>query len=106
MTKYNQTFKQQVVNFYFEHHENLSPTLHYFSLSGKTVRRWVAQYKYSGVHGLAALHSKRVYAPEFKLKVVKSILTGTFSLEDATLHFGISNIGFNLLQMMGVEGFI
>ena len=106
MTKYNQTFKQQVVNFYFEHHENLSLTLHYFSLSGKTVRRWVAQYKYSGVHGLAALHSKRVYAPEFKLKVVKSILTGTFSLEDATLHFGISNIGFNLLQMMGVEGFI
>ena len=24
MTKYNQLFKQQVVNFYFEHHENLA----------------------------------------------------------------------------------
>ncbi len=93
MTKYNQTFKQQVVNFYFEHHENLSLTLRYFNLSGKTVRRWIAQYKHSGAHGLAILHSKRVYTPEFKLKVVKSILTGTFSPEDATLHFGISNSG-------------
>ena len=26
MTKYNQPFKQQVVNFYFEHHENLAFT--------------------------------------------------------------------------------
>ena len=26
MTKYNQLFKQQVVNFYFEHHENLAFT--------------------------------------------------------------------------------
>ncbi len=91
MTKYNQTFKQQVVNFYFEHHENLSLTLRYFNLSGKTVRRWIAQYKHSGAHGLAILHSKRVYTPEFKLKVVKSILTGTFSPEEATLHFDISN---------------
>ncbi|EEV25376.1 transposase and inactivated derivative, partial [Actinobacillus minor 202] len=81
MTKYNQTFKQQVVNFYFEHHKNLSLTLRYFNLSDRTVSRWVAQYKYSGVHGLAALHSERIYAPEFKLKVVKSILTGRFSPE-------------------------
>ena len=26
MAKYNQLFKQQVVNFYFEHHENLAFT--------------------------------------------------------------------------------
>lgn len=26
MTKYNQPFKQQVVNFYFEHYENLAFT--------------------------------------------------------------------------------
>ena len=37
MTKYNQTFKQRVVNFYFEYHENLSLTLCYFNLSDKTV---------------------------------------------------------------------
>ena len=93
MTKYNQTFKQQVVDFYVEHHENLPITLHHFDLSSKTVIRWIAQYKYSGINGLAVLHSKRVYSPEFKFQVIKSILDGLFSAEEATLHFGISNSG-------------
>ena len=35
MTKYNQLFKQQVVNFYFEHHENLNFTLKHFNLAVK-----------------------------------------------------------------------
>ena len=43
MTKYNQLFKQQVVNFYFEHHENLALTLKHFNLAAKTVRYWVSQ---------------------------------------------------------------
>ena len=38
MTKYNQLFKQQVVNFYFEHHGNLAFTLKHFNLAAKTVR--------------------------------------------------------------------
>ena len=66
MTKYNQLFKQQVVNFYFEHHENLAFTLKHFNLATKTVRCWIAQYKYSGTNGLAVLHRKRLYSPEFK----------------------------------------
>ena len=43
MTKYNQLFKQQVVNFYFEHHENLALTLKHFNLAAKTVRYWISQ---------------------------------------------------------------
>ena len=35
MAKYNQLFKQQVVNFYFEHHENLAFTLKHFNLAAK-----------------------------------------------------------------------
>ncbi|MDH2997512.1 DNA-binding protein, partial [Pasteurellaceae bacterium LFhippo2] len=46
MTKYNQTFKQQVVDFYFEHHENLPITLRHFDLPSVTVRRWIIQYKH------------------------------------------------------------
>ena len=42
MTKYTQLFKQQVVNFYFEHHENLAFTLKHFNLVAKTVRCWIA----------------------------------------------------------------
>ena len=59
MNKYNQLFKQQVVNFYFEHHENLAFTLKHFNLAAKSVRCWIAQYKYSGTHGLAVLHHKK-----------------------------------------------
>ena len=43
MIKYNQLFKQQVVNFYFEHHENLALTLKHFNLAAKTVRYWISQ---------------------------------------------------------------
>ena len=42
MNKYNQLFKQQVVNFYFEHHENLAFTLKHFNLAAKAVRCWIA----------------------------------------------------------------
>ena len=35
MTKYNQLFKQQIVNFYFEYHENLAFTLKHFNLAAK-----------------------------------------------------------------------
>ena len=54
MTKYNQLFKQRVVNFYFEYHENLAFTLKYFNLPKTTVSCWIAQYKYTGTNGLAA----------------------------------------------------
>ena len=71
MTKYNQLFKQQVVNFYLEHHENLTFTLKHFNLAVKTVRCWIAQYKYSG--RLAVLRHKRLYSPEFKHSIFQSI---------------------------------
>ena len=93
MTKYNELFKQQVVNFYFEHHENLALTLKHFNLAAKTVRYWIAQYKYAGIHGLAVLHRKRLYSPEFKHSVVQSILSGRFTMENAALYFGIANSG-------------
>ena len=94
MTKYNQLFKQQVVNFYFEHHENLAFTLKHFNLAAKTVRCWIAQYKYSGTHGLVVLHRKRLYSPEFKHSVVQTILSGRFTMENVALYFFISVIYF------------
>ena len=79
MTKYNQLFKQQVVNFYFEHHENLAFTLKHFNLPKTTVSCWIAQYKYSGTNGLAVLRHKRLYSPEFKHSIFQSILFGIAS---------------------------
>ena len=110
MTKYNQLFKQQVVNFYFEHHENLAFTLKYFNLAAKTVRYWIAQYKYSGTHGLAVLHRKRLYSPEFKHSVVQTILSGRFTMENAALYFGIASSGtisqwLKAFRKNGINGF-
>ena len=59
----------------------------------KTVRYWIAQYKYSGTHRLAVLHRKRIYSPEFKHRVVQTILSGRFSMENAALYFGIASGG-------------
>lgn len=91
MTKYNQLFKQQVIDFYLSHHQNLSLTLRQFGLKSRTVRHWIAQFNYSGSNGLAVLHTKRRYSPEFKLSVVQAVLSSEFTLLEASLHFGISN---------------
>ena len=93
MTKYNQLFKQQVVNFYFEHQENLAFTLKHFNLPKTIVSCWIAQYKYSGTNGLAVLHHKRLYSPEFKHSVVQTILSSRFSMENAAFYFGIASSG-------------
>lgn len=89
MTKYNQTFKQHVVDFYFEHHENLSATLRHFNLSDRSVRRWIAQFRHAGSTALAVRHTKQCYTTDFKLDVVQSITTGQFCTEEAALHFGL-----------------
>lgn len=93
MTKYNQQFKQQVVDFYFTHHENLPQTLRRFGLVRQTVRRWIARFRYAGSSGLAVLHTKRIYTPKFKWQVVQAVRNGEFSAEEASLRFGIANSG-------------
>ena len=97
MTKYNQLFKQQVVNFYFEHHENLAFTLKHFSLAAKIVRCWIAQYKYSGTNRLAVLHRKRLYSPEFKHSIFQSILFGIAS--SGTINSNIFHIKVNKAKL-------
>ena len=82
MTKYNLSFKQQVIDFYLTHHPNLTLTLtlRQFGLKSKTLRRWIAQFHYSGSKGLAVLRTKRAYSPAFKLQVVQAVLSGEFTL--------------------------
>jgi len=53
MTKYNQIFKQQIVDFYFVNHEKLPITLKHFNLPNKTVRQWVVQFKHLSSNDLA-----------------------------------------------------
>ena len=61
------------MNFYFEHHENLAFTLKHFNLASKTVRYWIAQYKYSGTNGYYT-------AKDFSLLNLNIVSLNPFSL--------------------------
>ncbi|OBX00694.1 hypothetical protein QV05_07175, partial [Gallibacterium genomosp. 1] len=109
MTKYNQTFKQQVVDFYFQHEESLSLTCRTFTVSKRTLRRWIAQYQHSGIKGLVVLHTKRTYTPEFKYHVIQTIQNRDMTVEQAYLYFGIANPStihqwLKSFQQCGIEG--
>ena len=93
MTKYNQQFKQQVIEFYLQNDKNCSFTQRHFQLPPKNVNRWIAQFNHNGINGLAVRDKKQKYSPEFKLTVIQAVKKGQFSAESACLHFGISNSG-------------
>uniref|UniRef100_UPI003B0251E4 helix-turn-helix domain-containing protein n=1 Tax=Actinobacillus pleuropneumoniae TaxID=715 RepID=UPI003B0251E4 len=93
MTKYNQQFKQQVIEFYLQNDKNRLFTQRHFQLSKKTLTRWIAQFNHNGINGLAVIGKKQKYSPEFKLTVIQAVKKGQFSAENASLHFGIANSG-------------
>ncbi|WP_156536737.1 IS3 family transposase [Gallibacterium salpingitidis] len=111
MTKYTQTFKQHVIDFYVKHHECLSFTCRTFNIPKRTLRRWIAQFRHSGSNGLAVLHTKRTYSPDFKYQVIQTIQRDKLSLESASLHFGIANSSaisqwLKSFQQYGIEGLL
>ncbi|QLB18852.1 hypothetical protein A6B41_05040 [Mannheimia granulomatis] len=93
MTKYNLSFKQQVLEFYLQNDKNRSLTRQHFQLAETTLKRWINQYNHNGINGLAVLGKNRIYPPEFKLAVVQAVKNRQFSAESATLYFGIANSG-------------
>ncbi|MGX3066615.1 helix-turn-helix domain-containing protein, partial [Ursidibacter arcticus] len=106
MTTFNQSFKQQVIEFYLQHHKNRSLTRQHFQLAKKTLDRWISQYNHYGINGLAVLGKKRHYTYEFKLEVVQAVKSGQFSAEAACFHFGIthSSVISNWLQRFNKQG--
>lgn len=76
MTKYNQFFKQQVLDFYLQNGKNRTLTRRHFQLAKRTLTRWINQYNHNGINGLAVLGKKRIYSPEFKLSVVQAVKNG------------------------------
>lgn len=73
MTKYNQSFKQQVIEFYFQNSKNRSLTRQHFQLNETTLTYWINQYNQNSINGLAVFHNKQVYSPEFKLSVIQAV---------------------------------
>ncbi|MGV6987960.1 helix-turn-helix domain-containing protein [Testudinibacter sp. P80/BLE/0925] len=73
MTKYTQVLKQQIVEYYFQHHQSISKTATHFQVAQRSIRQWIAQYQYSGLDGLAVLDIPRKYRLEDKLKAIEYI---------------------------------
>ncbi len=91
MTKYNPSFKQNVIEFYLQNGKNQSLTRHHFQLNEATLRHWINQYNQNGINELAVCHNKQMYSPEFKLSVIQTVKHGQFSIRFAALYFGIPN---------------
>ena len=111
MTKYNQLFKQQVIEFYLQHNKNRSLTRKQFDLKDKTLCRWISQFNHSGINGLAVLGRKQTYSPEFKLTVIQAVKSGCFSAERAYFHFGIASSGIisqwlKAFEKQGINGLL
>ncbi|WP_143538984.1 IS3 family transposase [Rodentibacter ratti] len=109
MTKYNQSFKQEVIAFFLQNGKNCSLTRQQFQLKTSTLRRWISQYNYNGINSLAVLGKKQKYSPEFKLTVIQAVKKGQFSAESACLHFGIANSGvisqwLQAFEKQGING--
>ena len=106
MTKYNQAFKQQVIEFYLQNDKNRSLTRQYFQLNKTTLAQWISQYNYFGINGLAVCNRKQNYSLEFKLNVIQAVKTGQFSTRQAALYFGIPNHGIisQWLQVFDKQG--
>ena len=106
MTKYNQSFKQQVIAFYLKNGKNRTLTRQFFQLKKITLERWISQYNYFAINGLAVCRTKQNYSLAFKLEVVQAVKTGQFSIRQAALYFGIPNHGIisQWLQVFNKQG--
>lgn len=111
MTKYHDTFKQQVIEFYLQNDKNRSLTRQHFQLTKTTLAHWINQYNHNGINGLAIYRHKQIYSAEFKLSVIDAVKKGLFSIRQAALHFAIPNHGIisqwlHAFDKQGINGLL
>lgn len=111
MTKYNQLFKQQVIEFYLQHNKDRALTRKKFHLTESTLRRWIEQFQHFGYEGLAVSTTKTHYPVEFKLAVLDYMNTHALSYRQTSLHFAIPNESMvyqwlQAFQKDGINGLI
>jgi len=88
MAKYSQDFKLEVVEYYLSGFGS-NQVGHKFGVHRSDVAKWVAIYNKYGIEGLSRHQTKTVYTPEFKYKVVQSVLKDGLSSRDAMLKFNL-----------------
>jgi transposase len=110
MVKYDEGFKQQVVDAYLAGEGGYSYIAKKFGVRSKTnVRKWVSAFKQLGKDGLLRKKLKTTYPVQFKLDVLNYKLKTGESFESVALEFGIHEPPLivnwmNSWQKEGVEG--
>ncbi|QLB12918.1 hypothetical protein A6A11_04500 [Bisgaardia hudsonensis] len=93
MTKYTQSFKKHVVDFYLDNQQSLPLTYRHFNLLEKTIHRWIAKYQHFGMNGLTVSRTKKIYTLEQKLVVIQAVISGEHSAEKLALKFALASSG-------------
>ena len=87
MAKHSKEFKLIVVQTYLSNTLGYKKTGEQFNLCRSTVQKWVAIYHSLGEDGLSVKKTKENFSPEFKLKVILSIINDGFSNREAAKYF-------------------
>jgi transposase len=83
--------KLHVVRLCLEHKSNPNYEAKQRGLSSHTVREWIRKYKADGLDGLKESRTWKTYSKELKLAAVNEVLSGRFSVEEATNKHHISS---------------
>lgn len=110
MAKYDEEFKQKVVDAYLAGEGGYASLAKRFKVRSKTnIRKWVSAFKQFGKQGLLNKKANTTYPVQFKLDILNYKLRTGVSFEEVALKFGIHEPPMisNWLakwQMEGIEG--
>jgi len=83
--------KVHAVELIVNHQKSLSKISKEFSVSQKSLNRWIYNYKDKGIEGLKESRAWNRYSEELKLQAVKDYLSGKYSLVECCKEYGVSS---------------
>ena len=93
MAKYSQEFKLEVVHHYLSSHDGLKRTAKLYGIAHNIVKKWLLLYKEIGESELNPSSTYKRHSPDFKLKVLQSILNDGMSYSEALVEFKLNGPG-------------
>lgn len=83
--------KLQVVKRCLQHDSNPNHEGKQLGIDKQTVRDWIRKYKADGLEGLKESKSWKPYSHELKQNAIRDVLSGKYSVREATKRHGISS---------------
>lgn len=87
MAKYSQEFKLKVLQYHFDTKSSARKTAIHFNIHESMVRQWAIQYKHHGEESLKPRTTNQIKSPQFKQRMVESVLKDGLSAREAMAKF-------------------